>query len=398
MNFSLNAGNVAARTSVIDFVREVINPALESDPQPQNFDKVLWRQLAYAGFFELAMPEVWSNDRLYSKRDHAGVRNTILKHNNFLNQVIVLEALGYACDDNGLPFAATVQGSTVQQTLLLHGSKEQQQDYLPSCVAGDLIGSHAMTETNAGSDSAAISTQATKKGNGYLLNGEKRMITLAPIADFYIVFANVNPTVGRWGLTAFIVDKQLEGLTAFKANHKLGLDSVPIGSLNFENCFIPTSKRLGPEGAGAAIAQCSLELERSTVLANQVGQMNRQLELAVQHTRDRKQFGQAVGQFQSVSNRLADMRLRVETAQLLLYKTAWMRDQDQSTQLESSMLKLLISESFLASSIDAMRIHGGYSYLENHDAGRDTRDALGGVLYAGTSDIQRNIIAGLLKQ
>jgi alkylation response protein AidB-like acyl-CoA dehydrogenase len=169
-----------------------------------------------------------------------------------------------------------------------------------------------------------------------------------------------------------------------------------MGRITLSSCFVSESNRIGPEGAGAAIAHHALELERTCILASQVGRMQRQLELSVEHAKSRRQFDQPVGNFQAVSHRIAEMRLRVETARLLLYKTAWSIDQGQSATLESSLLKLHISESFLASSIDSMRVHGGYSYIENHVTGRDTRDALGGVLYAGTSDIQRNIIAGML--
>jgi len=396
MEFSLSPGQIDACKQTIAFVQTQINPLLDANPSPENFNRDLWRQCAQAGFLKLAVPDAWLANAVSTSNNCASTHAAILANNNYLNQSIVLEAFGYACEDSGYPFALTAHGSTVQQTLLQHGSAEQQNRYLPASIAGELIGAHAMTETQAGSDAAAIGMYAEKTDNGYIISGKKRMITLAPVADFFILFTTVNPAAGRWGLTAFLIDRNAAGVSVSAPDPKLGLDSVPIGRICLDQCQVTESQRLGPEGAGAAIAQHSLELERSTILASQVGKMRRQLEVALRHARDRKQFGQAIAEFQSVSNRLADMRLRLETAQLLMYKTAWMRDQGKSTQLESSMLKLLISEHFLASSMDAMRIHGGYAYLDNHSAGRDTRDALGGIIYAGTSDIQRNIIAGLL--
>lgn len=384
MDFSYTKAQLTQKEQIISFIQTVINPLLSPDPEPENFSRDVWRKCAEAGWLEFGMP-----DDYVRKRGANGSTSC-------LDQVMAFESIGYACNDNGLPFALSAQGSTVQQTLLQHGSPDQIARYLPGCIAGELIGAHAMTEQDAGSDPSGMRMTATKTDEGYLLNGEKLMISLAPVADFFVLFASINIQAGRWGITAFIVDSQASGVTTSPPVKKLGLDSTPMGRITLEDVVVNEANRLGPEGAGSAIAQHSLEIERCCILASQVGRMEKQLEEALKHTRERKQFGQAVGEFQSVSNRLADMRLRLENARLLLYKTAWQRDQGQSTILESSMLKLLISEHFLASSMDSLRIHGGYSYIDNHKAGTDTRDALGGILYAGTSDIQRNIIAGML--
>ncbi|MFK7996910.1 MAG: acyl-CoA dehydrogenase family protein [Granulosicoccus sp.] len=382
MDFNCTTAQTALIQNVADFVTHVVNPALAPVPDPANFDHSLWKTCAEHGLLACGMPEPWG----WADRS------------DYLSTILVLESVGYACTDNALPFALAAQGCTVQHTLLHHGSDAQIDAYLPGCIAGDLLGSHAMTEPAAGSDSSAVALTAERQNDGYVLNGEKLMITLAPVADFHVVFATINPAAGRWGITSFIVDSNTPGLDVSGPMKKLGLESIPMGRLRFDNCFIPESARLGPEGAGAAIAHKSLEVERTAILASQVGRMRRQLESAVQHAKQRQQFGKPIDQFQAVSHRLADMRVRLETAQLLLYKTAWKLDQQQNAILESSMLKLLISESFLASSMDAMRVHGGYAYIDDHHSGIDTQDALGGVLYAGTSDIQRNIIAGLLDQ
>lgn len=386
MEFSYTKEQLEQNEHIVSYINTVINPMLHSNPQPENFSRDVWQKCAEGGLLEFGIP---GNSSL---RNELTVGST-----DVLDQVMAFESLGYACCDNGLPFALSAQGSTVQQTILQHGSEEQIAYYLPGCIAGKLIGAHAMTETEAGSDPSGMRMEAIKTEGGYQLTGEKLMISLAPVADFFVLFATVNKSAGRWGITSFLINSDTKGVTISEPVKKLGLDSAPMGCITLENAFIPENRRLGPEGAGAAIAQHSLEIERACILASQVGRMRRQLEEALTYTRERKQFGQAIGQFQSVSNRLADMRVRIETAQLLLYKTAWQRDKGESTILESSMLKLLISENFLASSMDSLRIHGGYSYTNNHLAGRDTRDALGGILYAGTSDIQRNIIAGMLE-
>ena len=169
-----------------------------------------------------------------------------------------------------------------------------------------------------------------------------------------------------------------------------------MGEILLEDCWIPEGNRIGPEGAGASISTHSLEYERCCILASQLGAMQRQLDRAVAYARKRRQFGQAIGRFQSVSNRLAEMKLRLETARLLLYKVAWLKKMNRPAMMEAAMLKLHLSECFVASGMDAIRVHGGAGYMTATEVERDLRDAIGGTLYAGTSDIQRNIIAGLM--
>ena len=202
--------------------------------------------------------------------------------------------------------------------------------------------------------------------------------------------------MGKWGVTAFLVETTAPGCTIGPVHDKMGLRTVPIGSLEFSDCFIPEENRLGGEGAGFSILNYSLEFDRCCILASQLGAMQRQLEETVEYARTRHQFGQPIGKFQSVSNRIADMKLRLETSRLLLYKVAWMKKRGESAMLDAALLKLHLSESFIASSLDAVRTHGGTGYLTEYDVERDLRDAVGGVLYAGTSDIQRNVIAKLL--
>jgi len=172
--------------------------------------------------------------------------------------------------------------------------------------------------------------------------------------------------------------------------------SIPIGELHFKDCLIPHENILGSEGLGFSILNHSLEYDRCCILASQLGAMERQLENTITFAKKRKQYDQPISKFQSVSNRIVDMKLRLETSRLLLYKTAWLKQKGETAMLEAAMLKLDLSESFLQSSLDAMRTFGGVSYLTDMGIDRDFRDSVGGILYAGTSDIQRNIIAKLL--
>ena len=181
-----------------------------------------------------------------------------------------------------------------------------------------------------------------------------------------------------------------------RSAQKMGLRTVPIGDLVFEDCFVPEENRLGKEGAGWSITISSLEYDRCSILASQLGAMEYQLESTIAFVKQRKQFGKSIGEFQSISNRIANMKLRVETSRLLLYQVAWLKSQGKSAMMEAALLKLNLSESFVASSMDAIRCHGGSGYLTEYEIERNLRDAVGGVIYAGTSDIQRNIISKTL--
>lgn len=222
------------------------------------------------------------------------------------------------------------------------------------------------------------------------------MITLAPIADIALVFANSSPKLGKWGLSAFIVEKGLPGFTQGPNEEKMGMRTVPFGELIFDDCFVPVENLLGKEGAGWGITNYTLEYDRCCILASQLGSMERQLEESIDFVKQRKQFGKSISEFQAVSHRIANMKLRLETSRLLLYQVAWLKHQDRPAMMEAALLKLHLGESFVASSLDAIRCNGGRGYISENGVERDLRDAVGSVLYAGTSDIQRNIIANLM--
>ena len=313
-----------------------------------------------------------------------------------LTTVHALEALGYACPDNGLTLSINGQMWAFQIPLLKSGTEEQKQKYLPKLVRAELIPADAMTEVEAGSDAFSLKTTATKVEGGYRLNGSKSYIGMAPIADLLLIFATSNPDVGRWGITAFLVDADSEGVTLSDHRAKMGLRTGPFGDIQLENVFVPEENRLGREGAGASIFNAAMIHERSFIFASHVGSMARQLDETIAFAKKRMVGGQSIGKHQSVSNRIANMKVRLETARMFLYKAAWMVDSGKNATLEASMAKLAISELFVENSLDAVRINGGRGYVSEFGVERDLRDAVGGVIYGGTSDIQRNVIAALL--
>ena len=380
MDFGWTEEQLARRAAARDFARrELADDTLGSRDHEGRFERTYWERCARFGILGLSVPPEF------------GGAETDLP-----TAMLVMEGLGEGCPDNGLAFALNAQLWTVQRPIVRFGSDGQKRRYLPGLCDGTLLGAHALTEPEAGSDAYSLTTRAERRGSEYVLNGTKSLVTLAPIADVALVFASTNPAAGKWGVSAFVVERGAPGLRASAMQHKMGLRTVPLGSLHFEDCVVPESARLGPEGAGVSISNPSLELERCCILASQLGAMERQLQQAIAYARSRRQFGQPIGKFQSVSNRVADMKLRIETARLLLYKVAWLVERGQPAMMEAALLKLYLSEAFVESGLDAIRIHGGVGYLSETGIERDLRDAVGGVLYAGTSDIQRNIISKLL--
>jgi len=195
------------------------------------------------------------------------------------------------------------------------------------------------------------------------------------------------------GITAFFIDKDTPGLHVTRPLSKMGLRTSPMAEVVFEDCRVPVANRLGREGRGGAVFDCSMEWERGCILAGCLGAMRRQLETCVDYARTRKQFGQAIGKFQSVSNRIVDMKVRLDSCRPMVYRIGRLKDSGQDARVEAAIAKLHVSESYVQSGLDAMRVFGGYGYMTEQGVERDFRDAVGSLFYSGTSDIQRGIIA-----
>ena len=238
-----------------------------------------------------------------------------------------------------------------------------------------------------------MQTQVRKDGSDCVLNGRKIFVTNAPVADLFTIYATLDPQLGAAGICAFIVEKGTRGLNVGKKKDKMGLRTALMAELLLEDCRVPGTALLGREGRGAEVFNCSMAWERACILATCLGTMRRQLERCIEHARRRKQFGQAIGKFQSVANRIVDMKLRYETARLLIYKVGWLMQSEQSADMDAAMAKLYVSESFVKSCLDAIQVHGGSGFMTEFELEREMRDSVGSTLYSGTSEIQRNIIA-----
>jgi alkylation response protein AidB-like acyl-CoA dehydrogenase len=379
MDFSWTEEQLAFKNSISKFAQQELNHDLAERDKKGEFPHEAWEKCAKFGVHGLPIPE-----------EFGGVGADIL------TTTLAMEGLGYGCQDNGLIFAINAQMWSVQLPILSFGTQLQRKKYLPGLCDGQLIGAHGMTEPDSGSDAYSLRTRAERCDGGYLLNGTKMFVTNAPVADLAVVFATVDPAKGKWGVTAFIVEKGIPGFDVSRDIDKMGLRTASMGELILQDCFVPVENRLGPEGAGVSIFSSSMEWERSCILASHVGAMERQLEVSIEYARDRHQFGQPIGKFQSVANRIADMKVRLETARLMLYKVAWLKKEGKPAVIEAAIAKLYLSECFVQSSLDAIKVHGGYGYMTEFEVERDLRDAIGGTIYSGTSDIQRMIIARLL--
>jgi alkylation response protein AidB-like acyl-CoA dehydrogenase len=370
---------LALRDRTIEFARAHLGHALQARDMAGEFRRADWTHCGAHGILGA-----------HVATEYGG------QGRSAVDTVVMLEALGYGCHDNGLTLGVGGHIWNVLEPLVRSGTDEQKARLLPRLCTGEWIAVNGVSEDESGSDAFSLKTIARKVDGGYRLTGRKVFVGMAPVADLALVLANSAPDAGRWGVSAFFVERGAPGFTQSAPRPKAGTRTNPIGDLLFDDCFVPEANRLGGEGAGVSLFSRAVNWERAFILAGHVGAMHALLERTVAHARDRQQFGQSIGKFQSVSNRIANMRLRLETSRLLMYQAAEMKDRGMEATLECSMAKLHIAESLLESATDAARIHGARGYLTEFDVEREVRDMLGGVIYGGTSDIQRNIIASQL--
>ena len=376
MDFGWTEEQQNRRAEAVAFAQRQLNDDLVDRNRDGRWSPEAWKACADFGLFAMTVPP-----------EHGG------QGVDLLTTIAVLEGIGYGCRENGLPFAINSQLWSTQPALIHFGRDDQKRRYLPGLVDGSLIGAFGITEVDTGSDSYNLQTTATRVDGGYRITGTKAYITFAPIADFAVIFATTDPSLGKWGITAFVVDTSSEGFTVEPVEEKMGLRTVPFGKLRLDDCFVTDEARLGAEGGGMAIFTKAMEAERSYIFASQVGRMERQIEECVAYANERTAFGRPIGKNQSVSNRIANMMVRLETGRNLLYKVAWLEEQGRPLLKEAAMAKLYLSECFVQSSIDAICIHGAKGYATEFEVERDLRDGIGGLIYSGTNDVQRNIVA-----
>jgi L-prolyl-PCP dehydrogenase len=379
MEFSLSAEQRELSEAVTAFARAKLNEDVAKRKESGEFPLEAWQACAEFGIQGLPVP---------AELGGGG--------SDILTTVLVLEALGYGCQDNALISALNAQIWGLELTLVRFGTSAQQRAYLPRLVSGELVGIRAMTDLDFSADAHRLPAHAERHGDHYRLNGNKLYITDAPVADVVLVFASHPGGPGQAGVSAFLVDKGTPGFTVTGSPEKMSPLTSPTFEVVLTGCLVPAGKRLGLEGAGMDIFNSSMELARSCSLSGALGAMRRQLERCAGYAQVREQFGQAIGNFQNVADRVAGMYQRLEAARLLVYRAAWLSQRGQLTMAEAAAAKLFTSEAWVQSSLDSIQIHGGYGYTNEAGFGHDLCDAIAGSVHSGVAGIQRVALSRML--
>ncbi|MFC9690650.1 acyl-CoA dehydrogenase family protein [Kribbella sp. NPDC056951] len=306
-----------------------------------------------------------------------------------------LEGLGYTSRDAGLSFSTSTQIVSVGIPMQRFATPELKSRYLPRIMAGDLITAHAITEETGGSDATNVSTVAHRDGDDYVINGSKMFITNAPIADLFLLYVRTGKP-GPFGLTTLLVEAGTPGLSVGPVMDKLGLRTSPIGTLAFDDLRVPVANRIGAQGAGFLVLDYVMKREVLFGFSLTLGEMTRRLEETVEFAKTRTQFGQAIGKYQAISHKLADMKMRVETARKWLTDTGAKVEAGQDAAFDLAATKTIVSEANVQTALDAVQIHGGRGVLTEFGMERELRNSIAGTIYSGSSEIQRNRIATLM--
>jgi alkylation response protein AidB-like acyl-CoA dehydrogenase len=377
MDFSISDEQRLFRETVYRFAREQIAPMSEHADLESEFSLEIWRKFAQMGLLGLPFPEEYGGGGA-----------------DFITCCLAGEAVGHAGVDGGHTLAWGAHTYLCGANIMMHGTGEQKAKYLPGIAAGERIGCMGLTEPGSGSDAAALATTAVRKGDVYVLNGSKTFITNAPVADIFIIFATLDRAKKHGGITAFILEKGYPGLSTGKPMHKMGCRCSTTSEVFLDNCEVPAANCLGGEGSGWQIALGGVEWDRSTLLAPSLGGMMFILENCARYAGERRAFGRAIREFQSIQNRIADMKVFVEAARLAIYRVAAAKDNGaRLNPLSAAVNKMYVGDRGFEVASAAVDLFGGYGYIHEFPVERALRDAKLGQLGGGTSDIMRMIVA-----
>lgn len=337
-----------------------------------------WKTVCESGLFQ------WMTD------------TSIPKNSAIQKTVECLEHLGEVCHDSGFIFSVVTHLASTITALTKFGSAELKARYMPQLLSGELIGAHAISEPAAGSDALSMATTAADHGDYYLLNGHKAFVTNGAVADVIVVYAKTGTQGTADSVSAFLLETASEGVELGPEIAKVGLHTSPLCELKLTNCKVAKQNMIGRLGAGFFILSHVMQREILFSFITNVGEMKRRLSRCINYVNERHQFGVPVGSFQSVSNKIADMKIRYELSRQWLYHIASLMGANKDISSEIAIAKVFVSENALATSIDALHLHGGYGYVAANGLGEEVCNALAGPIYSGTNDIQRGRIAAML--
>jgi alkylation response protein AidB-like acyl-CoA dehydrogenase len=361
------------RDSVYEFADREIRPLVRSMDDEAKMPRPLVDQLFALGVMGIEIPD-----------EHGGGGAT------FFHSALAVEALSRV--DPSVAVLVDVQNTLVVNALLRWGTGAQKQAYLPR-LAQTVVGAYALSEAGSGSDAFALTTRASERGEGFLLNGRKLWITNANEADVFVVFATINPEAGYRGITAFLVERGTEGFTVGKKEDKLGIRASSTCELIFEDCQVPRANVLGEPGKGYKVAIETLNEGRIGIGAQMIGLAQGALDHTIRYTKERRQFGSAIADFQGVQFQIARAATELEAARLLVYNAARLRDAGRPFLREAAMCKLFSSEVAERVTSLAVNLFGGYGFVKDYPVEKLYRDAKIGQIYEGTSNLQLQTIA-----
>ena len=378
LGFDLSEEQTQLKATAGDFARNEIIPVAGRYDEAEEFPVDVMEKAFKVGLINLEVPVEYGG---------IGLGN--------LDSILVLEELNYGCAGMATTVAANGLGAT---PLLIAGTEEQKRDYLGRLTAKCSYSAYAITEPGSGSDAASLSTTYREDGNGYVLNGTKHFITNGTVADWIIVFATRDKSMRHKGISCFVVEGDAEGLTRTKMKGKMGQRSSDTAELVLDSVHVPKSALVGQEGTGFKIAMETFDRSRPQIGAIGCGISARALDECRRYALDRKQFGQAIAEFQAIQFMLADMAIELEAMKLLTYKAGWLIDRGERSTIVSSYAKAFSADRTMQIATNAVQIFGGYGYMKEYPVEKLMRDIKLVQIYEGTSQIQRVVIArNLLK-
>lgn len=357
--------------------KELTNEVLDQVEESEVFPEEIYQKMAKAGFFGIKVPKALGG---------AGA--------DTLAYVLVMEQIAKVSGVASIYVSSP--NSLSGGPLLLSGTDEQKEKYLKPIITGEKKLCFALTEPGAGSDAGSMTSRAVKNGDYYILNGRKTFITMAPLADYAIVYAKTDPAAGTRGISAFIVDMKWPGVSCGKPEHKMGVIGCATSDIIMEDVKVPVENLLGEEGKGFVNAMKTLDVGRIGVAAQSIGVAGGALEEAIRYSKERKQFKRRIADFQAISFMLAEMATKLEAAKLLTYQAAMMKDAGLTASKEASMAKFFASETCNEICAKAVQIHGGYGFIKEYKVERMYRDCRVFTIYEGTSQVQQMVISGQL--
>ena len=372
-----NEDHESIREMARDFANKTLAPIADQVDKTDHFPEEVAQQMADLGFFGLKIPEEYGGLGL-----------------DMRSYVSVMEEIAKKCATATLYISSANSLSTAP--IVLSGTPEQKELYLPGVVSGEAYIAFGLTEPNAGSDAASLTTKAVEDGDDYIITGRKCFITFAPLCKYAVIYAKTSPEKGAKGISAFMVDMSLPGVSCGKHEEKMGQRGVPVSDILLEDVRVPKSCLLGQKDLGFINAMKTLSVGRIGVASMCLGIAQEAIDLAVNHTKNRVQFGKPLCKNQAIAFMLADMETKLNAARQLVYNAAWLMDNGQPVDKAASMAKYFAAETAIEIVNKSLQLHGGYGYSQEYEIERLYRDVRITSIYEGSSQVQQMVISGQL--